>query len=694
MKNTARMLFALALCLVISTASCAGQGAVVLALSGGGSKGLAHVGVLKVLSENHIPIAGIVGTSMGAIIGGLAATGYTPQELEDLLGKTDLASVALGTDNDADTLFKEEPLSPLMPKLDLNIHRKVIGPKGPLTGAGALNLFLRLTSRVSVVQFDELPIPFAAVATDLVTGEKVVLRHGSLASAMRASMSIPGLFEPWPVEGRLLVDGGLVSNLPVTTAKEIFPGYPIIAVDVSSMLRTSDEMRTMIDVIDQTITILTRQNVDREAALADLTIRPDVGMAPLLGDVDVQDIFRIGEIATRDNIAMIQNLAASAPPAPQRSTTALRVVSRVQVEGIPSRLARRIKNRFKEWVGRPVDPEAIVRGAEWIRTREDVRTVDYCLVKNDDGVDVVLKINREPAYRLALDGYATNLSNQSWLGIRGTFMDLASDGDYLNLDAIIGEDWAVRAAYHFAAEQGFYEVGLQSGRFSISPLNGRFSKWEFQNISLSRSFTMKRAQVSLGIMGSRTDGGGTVETWGPTVRLAWEGPKPHNDPSGCSSLYLGAWFPDDGEELLYRLDGKLNVTISPAWRVFLKGGFMEGNEDPRFAMQAAYLGGRGELYSLMDHPLRGERFAWWRVGMKYRLGSGNSPWSTELFGGQGYVWNDASTLTDDPWEVGLAFTIPSRLIKARLLAVYSEYNDWTFGFTVGEPRWSIHHPFP
>ncbi|EFC91684.1 Patatin [Dethiosulfovibrio peptidovorans DSM 11002] len=691
-KKRLALFLAMCFCFSMSSSSMAKTGAIVLALSGGGTKGLAHVGVLKALKAEGIPIAGIVGTSMGAIIGGLSAAGYSPQELEDVLEKVDIGGIILGNGENRNSEPKNREISPLMPKLELNAHGQVIGPKGPLSGATALNLFQKLTSRVSVVQFNELPIPFAAVATDLETGEKVVLRHGSLASAMRASMSIPGLFEPWPIEGRLLVDGGLVSNMPVTTAKEMFPDYPIVAVNVCSDLRKSDEMKTMVDVIDQTITILTSQNVDREESKADVIIKPKVGNMATLGNVEIRDMVRLGVVAAEDKMAAIKSLAVRAPSAPEHRPTILRLVRRISVEGVPEDFADNIKGKFSDWIGRPVHPEDIVSAAEWIRSREDVKTVDYQLVEKIDGVDVLLKIQRQPAYRIALDGHATNLSGGSWIGIRSRMMDLAYDGDYLNVDAILGDDWAAKADYHFAVDKGSYEMGLRAGRVSMKPRG----KWDMLSLSIGRTFGTDGSSLTIGALGSKMEGSGqTVEAWGPIVKWYSSGIKGQDAPEDESYLSFGAWYPSEGEEMLFRIEGGVDKPLSSRWRGYLKAGLMEGNSDGRYIGQGAYLGAREELYSLADRPILGERFAWWRLGFRRRLGeSGDSLWEGELFGGQGYVWDNGGDLFDEPWEVGVALTVPSRLLKARFLAIYDDDNDWTFGFSIGDPMWTLRYPFP
>ncbi|MDD4837064.1 MAG: hypothetical protein EOM02_00120 [Synergistales bacterium] len=694
MVRSAKFLLCIAFILFSSVASFA-QGAVVLALSGGGMKGLAHIGVLKVLEERGIPIAGIVGTSMGAIMGGLAASGYSADELRDVVSTVNMAAVILGQD---DTLLPQSDtknVSPLMPRRDMNSKWEVVGPKGPLSGIGAHDLFMRLTSRVSVSQFDDLPIPFAAVATDLMTGEKVVIRQGSLASAIRASMSIPGVFEPWPIDGRLLVDGGLVSNMPVRTAKKLFPGYPVVAVNVSSGLRSPDQIRTMPEVIDQTITILTSQNVMQEQSEADVIIRPAVESIATLGSVKVDAIIKLGEDAARLQLDRIVRVASSAPPVMERKPQPVRLVRGIEVEGVPEDFANRIKNSYGHWVGKPVSPEEILRATETIRFREDVRTVDYILARSGDEVDVILKIQREPAYRFALDGYASNMLGGSWLGVRGTMMDLGIDGNYLTVDALLGDDWAAKLDYHFGVEKNFYKFSAHMARLSLSPRNAPYSKWDFRSFSVTRGIASKTGRMSAGLMLSDLDGDGVnLDTWGPVFQWDCEG-LVKGSREVDSMLHVGAWYPDEGREIVARVDGAVSTVLSHSWRAYIRGGFFEGNDSSRYPGQAAYLGSREELYSLSEYPIKGERFAWWRIGITHRLNeSGGTPLDAELFGGQGYVWDDGGSQIDDPWEIGVSLTVPSNLIKARILAVYDDSRDWTFGFTIGDPLWSVRHNFP
>ena len=210
-----------------------------LVLGGGGARGLAHVGVLKVLEELRVPVDCIAGTSMGSIIGGLYASGMRPQAMDKTLQAIDWPQMFKDGPGRADLPFrtKEEQRVLLTDKgVGLKDWRVQL-PLGMLQGQNLLLLLEELTLPAAEVRdFDQLPIPFRAVATDLGTGEAVVLGHGELAKAMRASMSIPSALVPVELEGKLLADGGMADNVPVDVARNLCRPDVIIAVDVGAPL--------------------------------------------------------------------------------------------------------------------------------------------------------------------------------------------------------------------------------------------------------------------------------------------------------------------------------------------------------------------------------------------------------------------------------------------------------------------------
>ena len=367
---------------------------VVLALSGGGVKGYAHIGVLEVLEREGVGIAGIVGTSMGSIVGSLYASGKTAAELDSIVRDVNLAELVTATGGNYFNVSEKmnRDVSMIRPELHMNTQNKLVGPLGLVAGTAVLEYIAQLLSHVTVTDFRRLPIPFAAVATDLVTGEKVVLRRGSLASAVRASMSIPGVFDPWEINGRLLVDGGMVSNMPVETARELFPGYPVIAINLTSELEPRENLGSMIDVVSQSITILTMQNVRREAALADLLISPGVKSYPMLGTNPAGEIIEQGRVAAEKMLPQLRKLLETAPRRPVKRPhegepqRPPHVVG-VRVTGVPADMARAIERELlKVWIGREVPMKEVVAASTSIAGRDDVRSVEYDLIHTERGV--------------------------------------------------------------------------------------------------------------------------------------------------------------------------------------------------------------------------------------------------------------------------------------------------------------------
>lgn len=294
-----------------------GRPRICLVLSGGGARGAAHIGVLKVLESMRIPVDCIAGTSMGSLVGGAYATGMRPADMETLVA-------GLSTDK----IFKERP-----PRQDLAIRRKMddhtnlftpeIGvradglllPKGAVSGVQLETVLRQLAKAPGFRDFDQLPIPYRAVATDLVSGTAVVFRRGELANVMRASMSVPGAVAPEEYEGKLLVDGGLTNNLPVDVARAMGADI-VIAVNLGTPLMKREALTSVIGVTEQMLNILTEQNV--RASLASLG-PGDILISPELGDFSAGDFdhlpatIPIGEAAARKVAARLAPLALPAP---------------------------------------------------------------------------------------------------------------------------------------------------------------------------------------------------------------------------------------------------------------------------------------------------------------------------------------------------------------------------------------------
>ncbi|WP_417456637.1 patatin-like phospholipase family protein [Kordiimonas sp.] len=259
-----------------------------LVLAGGGARGGAHIGVLKALEEHQVPVDYITGTSFGAIVGSFYAAGYTADELEVALALMDWENLLSDNAPRSGRSFQRK-LDDEETALDFEFsvgEKGLALPQGLVRGNQLRLMLRRYLSRVAHVQnFDELPIPFRAVATDLETGGEVVMGSGDIASAVLASMAVPGLFPPVDREGHMLVDGGLVNNMPVTVAKEMGADI-IILVDIGTPMAEREEITSFPKVFGQLLSILTLKN--RQAQLDELTDR-DILLKPDLETIRLTD---------------------------------------------------------------------------------------------------------------------------------------------------------------------------------------------------------------------------------------------------------------------------------------------------------------------------------------------------------------------------------------------------------------------
>lgn len=676
---------------ILSVAAGAEAGGVVLVLSGGGTRGLAHIGVLKVLEERGIKIDGIVGTSIGSIVGGLAACGYSSAELNDIIVTLDLPSLLYDFQREADAPPGEEASASAQSllRMEFNDRGHLTGPLGGLSGKKLLAKLQEWTSRCHVLDFSDLPIPFAAVATDIVTGEAVVLRRGNLASAMRASMAVPGLFSPWTVDGRLLVDGGLVSNAPVLIAREIFPDRPVILVDVTGQGKGREDIHSVIDVLDQMITIMTKRNVQEEIKFADLVITPKVGELPMLDTVGYDQIVKAGEMAASASLGSIEKIVAQSGEVHAMKTSDPVMVVDVQVRTSDGVLSRDLHGLYSDWIGRVADPAEIVEACTILRNRDDVRTADFWLEYQPDGnAVVVLNVEKEPAWEIAVSGHATNLSPYSAIYLDIIRRDLFSEGDSLRSYIGIGEQLQFASRYLSPVQGGYrrWEISAKAGQRDISPAGGIGVEWDQYSMSASRLYSSGSFRASMGYAGEIINFNGQDHTFsGPTLTLAWEGLDDPIDPTEGFSTSMSLWWRDTSS-LLARMDMLGVVPLGGNWRLFARGGAISGDETRPY--HSAYLGAREELFSLAWHPLAAENAAW--GGINLRRVFQKSWWGTinmDLFATVGKTYDSSWEELDNVWETGLSLSLPGRFFNGKILAVYDDHSEWTFGFIIGRPLW-------
>lgn len=366
-----------------------------LVLGGGGARGAAHVGVLKVLEELRIPVDYVAGTSMGSIVGGLYASGLSPQEIEKEILAMDWNGLFQDYPSRADRSFRRK-----RDDADYAFRAKAGFNRGsvqiPLAYIRGQKFDLSLNSLtlgvVDVSDFDRLPIPYRAVAADLETGKEVVLASGSLAQAIRASMAVPAAFDPVEIDGRLLVDGGIANNVPVSVARDM-GAEVFIVVDVGSGLMGREDIKNALSVTGQLSAFLFTLNT--EAQLNTLTPR-DVLVRPELGDLGggsfdrAAEAIPAGEASARVQLEALRRYSLDPEQYAQHLAARSRrasdppVIDFVRVAN-ESRVGDAvIADRISAKPGRPLDVKQLERDIGTIYGLEIFESVRYEVVREDD----------------------------------------------------------------------------------------------------------------------------------------------------------------------------------------------------------------------------------------------------------------------------------------------------------------------
>ncbi len=363
------------------------------------------MGVLKVLEQLRIPIDAVAGTSMGAVVGGLYASGLSPGEIESIMTSLNWQDAFRDRPPREDLTFRRKLEDQnFLVKFPLGIRgRHIQLPKGLLQGQKLNQTLRRLTLPVArVTRFDELPTPFRAVATDLETGDAVIMDSGDLTSAMRASMSAPGVFAPVERDGRLLVDGGIAENLPIDVAREM--GVDIlIVVDVGTPLLKRDRLSSAPVISNQMLAILIQRNsrTQREKLTSsDVLIEPELGETSAFDFGIVKRVIATGEMAGHAAESRLASLSVTAQEF--ESYVAQRDAARqsppridfVKVDEGSGRYASRLDNLFRDVIGKPLDPDAVARHVTSVYGQGNLESLDYRVVEDDDRYGLLLAARR------------------------------------------------------------------------------------------------------------------------------------------------------------------------------------------------------------------------------------------------------------------------------------------------------------
>ncbi len=429
-----------------------------LVLSGGGARGFAHIGVLKVLEELRVPIDCIAGTSMGAVVGGVYAAGIAPEEMERRVSKLEWDDLLIDDPGRLDRPMRrrKDDFTSLW-DIELGYRDGEVQLPAGTTSGYKFELFLRdlitISGGVAIANFDELPVPYRAVATNLETGEMRVFDHGDLTRVMRASMSVPGAFAPVQIDGQLYVDGGLVRNLPVDVARATCADV-VIAVNLGTPLGKRDQLKSVFAVALQSVNLMTELNVSQSLSSLKET---DVLITPELTGISSADFARYAEAIRSGSKAArgeTQRLLALQLPEPDyaawvaaresRRTAPVPIAEIRVATGTKLVNPEVIKSELSVQPGDAFTSQALDGDLKRLFGRGDFDQVDYSLV-DDDGKRAVL----------------INATEKSWgpnyikFGL-GLYTDF-QDGQRFNLLASYRKTWLNRlgAEWRTDAQVGF-----------------------------------------------------------------------------------------------------------------------------------------------------------------------------------------------------------------------------------------------
>lgn len=482
-----------------------------LVLSGGGARGFAHIGVIKVLEENHIPVDYISGASMGGLVGALYSTGRTPADMEQLVETLDWNKLLRGKPDFDDLTFRRKEDRRNLP--------------GAITLGGKTAKNLRLPSSLNPghevglvldrlmlpygdnTDFDNLPIPFRCVATDLVNAETVVLKSGSLAQSLRATMAIPAVFAPVELNGKILADGGILNNIPTDVAKEMGAEI-IIVVNIETPIGDRSSLQDLVGILGQTFLIATIENSRRSLRQADMIFAPDLENYSTFDFGAGKEIVKLGYEGAQSKVALLKSLALNDADW-QQYLENRRAKTLPDIVPIPEFLAiagttnsttvRKIEQKLdNKYESKPLDEKALANDLTELTGTERFDNLGYGITKRDDKTGLLVRVYdpKERTERTTVLEVGVDVNNSANddvnFNARGrlTFFDVGGDGNEWRNDISIG------SRTFFGTE--FYRPFRES-RFFAAP-NALYEERRvnfFQDGDRLAEFTFRTAQIGI-----------------------------------------------------------------------------------------------------------------------------------------------------------------------------------------------------
>ncbi len=429
-----------------------------LVLSGGGAKGLAHIGALKIIDDAGLKVDFIGGTSMGAIVGALYAAGYSARELDSIFRNTDLLNLI--QDNfprGSKTFYEKEDSERYALTLPFNNFR-ITFPKGISGGQNIYNELVRLLYHVrNVNDFSKLPIPFFCIATDIETGKEVLLNKGYLPEAITASGSLPSLFEPIEVDDRVLIDGGVLNNYPVEEIKALGADI-VIGVDVQHGLRDREALLSATEILLQINNFRTVGDMENKAGLTDIYIKPDIDKYSVIDFEYKEEIIEAGEVAAGlhkhafEELAIARKAIGNNPLEIQPLDSI--IVNRLIIEGNDNYTRAYVKGKLRFPLAERIPFTKLQQGIGTLAATGNFNTIRYKLLSKGMGEDLVLKLKENPDKTLIRIGAHYDDLYKSAAMINLTRKNFMLADDVASFDLILGDN--VRYNFQYYVDKGFY----------------------------------------------------------------------------------------------------------------------------------------------------------------------------------------------------------------------------------------------
>ncbi len=436
-----------------------------LVLSGGGAKGLAHIGALKVIEEAGVSIDYIGGTSMGAIVGALYASGYSAVELDSIFRATDFAELI--QDNlprDAKTFYEKEDSERYALTLPFDNY-KISFPSAISRGQNIYNELVKLLYHVKDVRdFDHLPIPFFCIATDVENGEEVMLEKGYLPEAILASGTFPSLFEPLEIDGRILIDGGVVNNYPIDQVRDMGADV-IIGVDVQHELSKRESLLSATEILLQINNYRTVRDMVEKSKQTDIYIKPDIEEFSVIDFAKSIPIIESGEIAAQQHLDALKKLGKQQYKKrevimPIRAQDTI-MVSRLILKGNNNHSRGYVKGKLRFTLGEKTTFEKLQQGISNLAATGNFQAIRYRLESNELGVDLILKLKetRNKTF-IRMGAHYDDLFKSAAL-INLTRKNFLFQDDVASFDFILGDN--IRYNMQYYIDKGSYwSIGLNS----------------------------------------------------------------------------------------------------------------------------------------------------------------------------------------------------------------------------------------